>query len=387
MIEVKALIKKIINCLLSGPLYQIIRSFALSNEVPYNGDRALLDSASPRPRHMLQPVFMNDEVSFDISVIIPVYNVEKYLKDCLDSVVSQSVDGTYEVIIVNDGSTDNSGAIAHLYDRVSNVRVVNQANAGLSAARNAGLRISKGKYIMFLDSDDTIAPGYLCAMKSRLDRTSADYVTSTFRYMSDGGMLGEQEKDRASWMAPWGRLYRRCIWDGLCFPVGAWYEDLVQPICIEPKYKELKCYDLDGYNYRIRPGSIMQSTPTSVKGLDSFWVLDELIGWRFELDIAYSEVDYDHLLPLFGPLLLGRTVALDNEQRRALFECCCSTFCSIEEFKSMKTRLPDCWGDIELALRTSNYRLYLLAATALASGGNVGLAFSDALHFYLNRTK
>ena len=75
MIEVKALIKKIINCLLSWPLYQIIRSFALSNEAPYNGDRALLDSASPRPRHMLQPVFLNDEVSFDISVIIPVYNV------------------------------------------------------------------------------------------------------------------------------------------------------------------------------------------------------------------------------------------------------------------------------------------------------------------------
>lgn len=387
MIEFKANIKKLINCLLSGPLYQLVRSLALSNEVPYNGDLAFLDSASPRPEHMLQPVCMNDEVLFDISVIIPVYNVENYLKDCLDSVVSQSIDGTYEVIIVNDGSTDNSGAIAHLYAHGSNIQVVDQSNGGLSAARNAGLRLSRGKYIMFVDSDDALAPGYLRAMKDRLDRTSADYVTSTFRYMSDDGMLGEQEKDRASWMAPWGRLYRRCVWDGLCFPVGAWYEDLVQSICIEPKYKESKCYDLDGYNYRIRPGSIMQSTPTSVKGLDSFWVLDELISWRSELNIAFSNADYDRILPLFGPLLLGRTVALDHEQRHALFEYCCSTFCSIEEFRSMNTRLPDCWGDIELSLRTSNYRLYLLAAMALASDVNAGLAFSDALNFYLNRTK
>ena len=212
MIEFKANIKKLINCLLSGPLYQLVRSLALSNEVPYNGDLAFLDSASPRPEHMLQPVCMNDEVLFDISVIIPVYNVQKYLKDCLDSVVSQSIDGTYEVIIVNDGSTDNSGAIVHSYAQVSNIQVVDQSNGGLSAARNAGLRLSRGKYIMFVDSDDALAPGYLRAMKDRLDRTPADYVTSTFRYMSDDGMLGEQEKDRASWMAPWGRLYRRRVW-------------------------------------------------------------------------------------------------------------------------------------------------------------------------------
>lgn len=387
MIEAKTVIKKTFKYLLSGSRYQLIRSVALANEGLVNRDFVSLDSASPRPGHMLQPVFMNDEISFDISVIIPVYNVENYLKDCLDSVLSQSVDGTYEVIIVNDGSTDNSGAIAHLYDQVSNIRVVDQPNGGLSAARNAGLRLSRGKSIMFVDSDDTLAPGYLSEMKSRLDRTSADYVTSSFRYMSDDGVLGNQEKDRASWMVPWGRLYRRYVWDGLCFPVGAWYEDLVQPLCVEPKYKEFKCYDLDGYYYRIRPGSIMQSTPTSVKGLDSFWVLDELIGWRSELNIAYSKADYDRILPLFGPLLLGRTVALNHVQRHTLFECCCSTFCSIEEFESMKTQLPDCWGDIELSLRTSNYRLYLLAAMALASDGNAGLAFSDALNFYLNRTK
>lgn len=95
------------------------------------------------------------------SVIVPVYNVEQYLKSCLDSIIEQDFDD-YELIIVDDGSTDNSSVVCDKYaSKYSIVRVIHQKNRGLSAARNTGLRVATGKYILFVDSDDYIAQGTL----------------------------------------------------------------------------------------------------------------------------------------------------------------------------------------------------------------------------------
>lgn len=93
-----------------------------------------------------------------ISVVIPIYNVEKYLAECIDSVLAQTLSGI-EIILVNDGSTDNGPQIAESYaERHENIRLIHQENAGLSAARNTGLRGASGQYVYFLDSDDYIEP-------------------------------------------------------------------------------------------------------------------------------------------------------------------------------------------------------------------------------------
>ena len=380
-------IKKVIKLLLSSPIYDgLLRLSRRSDAITY-ASKAKLSMVSQRPSNMFMPIVFKESVSYDISIIVPVYNVEKYLKPCLGSIVTQEFSGKFEVIIVDDGSKDDSGAIADSYGLMPNVLVIHQVNGGLSAARNAGLRVSRGKYIMFVDSDDMIGPGYLEAMWSRLVQTSADFVTSTFRYMSDDGLIGEIENDRASWMVPWGRLYRRKVWNRLGFPVGAWYEDLIHPLWIDSFFKDEPCYDLSGYYYRIRPGSIMQSTPTNVKGLDSYWVLDELISYRSELGISYSQEDFDRILPLFGPLLLGRTVTLDNSARKIMFACCCDTFNSIDDFKTKNTSLNGRWRDIERSLRSSDYNRYLLASLALAAQGGSGLSVSDAINIWVNRNR
>lgn len=109
-----------------------------------------------------------------VSVIVPVYNVEKYVGDCLDSLEKQTLDDI-EIIIVNDGSTDNSDSIIQKYvSRNNNFTVIEQCNKGLSAARNAGLEIAKGEYVYFLDSDDyilktTLEQLYVKAKKNNLD--------------------------------------------------------------------------------------------------------------------------------------------------------------------------------------------------------------------------
>ncbi|MBE6949087.1 MAG: glycosyltransferase [Ruminococcaceae bacterium] len=111
-----------------------------------------------------------------ISVVIPVYNVEKYLNECVDSVLKQSYTD-YEIILVDDGSTDRSGLICDEYINISDkIRVIHQPNGGLSAARNTGLREAKGEYVYFLDSDDYIEPHTLEHLTALSDKENADAV-------------------------------------------------------------------------------------------------------------------------------------------------------------------------------------------------------------------
>ena len=101
-----------------------------------------------------------------LSIVVPVYNVDRYLDECMESLVTQDIDSSeYEVICVNDGSTDNSGNILDKYaKRYCNVIVINKSNGGVSTARNMGIDNAQGKYIWFIDSDDFILKNSLSSM-------------------------------------------------------------------------------------------------------------------------------------------------------------------------------------------------------------------------------
>lgn len=116
------------------------------------------------------------ENSVKVSVVIPVYNVEKYLNECVDSVLNQTY-SSYEIILVDDGSTDSSGSICDSYViKDSRIRVFHKANGGLSSARNAGLEIAVGKYVYFLDSDDYISDQTLEKLVEVAEKDNSDIV-------------------------------------------------------------------------------------------------------------------------------------------------------------------------------------------------------------------
>lgn len=120
-----------------------------------------------------------------ISVIVPVYKVEKYIHRCVDSILGQTY-ADFELILVDDGSPDNCGAICDEYAaKDSRVVVIHQENGGLSAARNAGLRVSRGRYIAFVDSDDCIHTKMYETLLSVLDDSDADFVKSNFCRFTD----------------------------------------------------------------------------------------------------------------------------------------------------------------------------------------------------------
>jgi CDP-glycerol glycerophosphotransferase len=179
-----------------------------------------------------------------LSVVIPVYNVERYIADCLESLLAQSY-LSFEAILVDDGSTDRSVAIAERYAAEDpRLRFVHQANAGLGAARNRGVAAARGTYLTFLDPDDLLVPGAYETMMSTIARTGSDMVVGKLERYEAGRQnvtrlmklnhsarreqitLSDMPLMLADVFAV-NKVYRRRFWDeaGLTFPQGLRYED------------------------------------------------------------------------------------------------------------------------------------------------------------------
>ena len=122
-----------------------------------------------------------------LSLIVPVYNVEQYIRPCLNSIIEQGLnDEDFEVIIVNDGSTDNSmEMVADIINNCDNIIVVNQANQGLSVARNTGIKHASGDYILFVDSDDLLVDNSLVDLVSQLSGNPVDLLIADFVKMTN----------------------------------------------------------------------------------------------------------------------------------------------------------------------------------------------------------
>lgn len=226
-----------------------------------------------------------------LSIIIPVYNVEKYLRACLDSVFKQKGDSSdYEVIVVNDGSPDNSKAIIDEYSLIySNIVVINQNNRGLSAARNAGLRIANGEYVWFVDSDDSITPNAVDYLKKEIEKEKCEvYVFSIIKVLeSDGTMhntnntfISSKYNKYYNYIAD-GLFYHRKIPIGtsqkniflrkflldhnLFFTEGIYHEDMEFFIRVLISAKRIKPLNAHLYNYLIRTGGSITTSKISVK--------------------------------------------------------------------------------------------------------------------------
>lgn len=167
-----------------------------------------------------------------ISIIVPVYKVEKYLRRCLDSIVAQTFTD-WECILIDDGSPDNSGKICDEYaEKNARFRVIHQENAGVSAARNAGLDVAKGEWIGFVDSDDWICETYLNILYKNAIENNADMVIAGCirtdgkkefgKYVPVNGWLNIPKDFAMNMQSPWGKLFKReiCEENKFRFPIN-----------------------------------------------------------------------------------------------------------------------------------------------------------------------
>ncbi len=224
-----------------------------------------------------------------ISVIVPVYNVKDYLKDCLDSLVSQTLPDL-EIILVDDGSNDGSGLLCDEYaERYRHIRVIHQENAGLSDARNAGIDSSSGTYLMFVDSDDTVEPelcrkAYDAVRKGNTDiavfgydRIDVQSMTISYGDLFYRGDLGTLTRVEAMICLAsgdirdfaWNKIYRRELFEGIRYPSGESWEDMaISYMLFDRACRVLVIPDIL-YHYRNRSDSLMATA-----GLTGEFIVD-----------------------------------------------------------------------------------------------------------------
>lgn len=207
-----------------------------------------------------------------ISVIIPVYNAEQYLPNCLNSILRQ-YHQNFEIIIVDDGSTDNSSTICDKYaQKDSRIQVIHKKNEGVSVARNTALSISKGEYIAFIDADDDISADFLSIPKE-LQQT--DVIQKSYKCIRPNGIVSETKIHNrllTKWDAIaflWVNKPNRALWDkiisrkiigsNLFIPGVAISEDFLFFTTILPNIKTYALCDTGHYNYYIRKNSAMSA--------------------------------------------------------------------------------------------------------------------------------
>ncbi|NMM99126.1 glycosyltransferase family 2 protein [Bifidobacterium olomucense] len=245
-----------------------------------------------------------------VSVVVPVYNVSKYLPACINSLLSQSY-SPIEIILVDDGSTDDSGKIADEYSAQSpSIRTFHKRNGGLSDARNYGIKHANGEFLTFADSDDFVSPNYIQHLYDALITNKADLAVTPLHYFTDGtdekkllsgkynnkqDMSGEiiifnscdalEDMLYMRHIEPnaFAKICRKELFDGIWYPTGKLYEDIATSTRLIDRSNRIVFTQYADYFYRQRVNSIQSSsfTPRSMDLIDQIGEIQDLVEKRY----------------------------------------------------------------------------------------------------------
>lgn len=234
-----------------------------------------------------------------LSVVVPIYNVEDYLSECIESILNQTFKD-FELILVNDGSTDNSLKICNEYlKKDERIQIINKENGGLSSARNSGIDVAKGEYIIFIDSDDLINKNMFEKMVRISIEKDADIVQCNYQKFYDNNDIEDSsivnneleeltpikalyrfydEKKSECTTVAWNKLYKTSLFKNIRYPVGKIHEDVFTTHKLFFKANKIVCIEDKFYYYRQRENSITKSKYTK-KRLDVLEAIEERIDF------------------------------------------------------------------------------------------------------------
>ena len=303
--------------------------------------------------------------SLKLSVIVPAYNVEQYISKCLDSILDQQLSFDYEVIVINDGSTDATAQRLEEYVHNEKIRILHQENKGLSGARNAGIACSKGEYLFFVDSDDDIPSGSLeCIMRAALQNNSKLVAGSYEKCLRSGEVqyvkrLVEQKTDGPLPGFAWGKLIHYSVFRNIQFPEGYWFEDsvmaqIVHPICWDSMYtiSSVCC------RYYSNDTGITATAKGKMKSVDSLWVTMHLLEDREKYGLSYTGDSYAYFLSMVK-LTYQRTKSLGVRVAQSIFVV--QRMLLDRYYDGYQIRNDRRKQKIQEALRENNFRKYILA--------------------------
>lgn len=237
-----------------------------------------------------------------VSIIIPVYNAEKTIEKCISSILKQTYKD-YELLLIDDGSTDNSLKVIKKYSKYKNIRILNQENHGVAYTRNRGIKEATGDYIMFIDNDDFIDSDYIEQHVTAISKENSDIVISGYRRINIENKILHEEKLRDTYWArfiiitPWARMFRKDFLlknniEFLSYGIG---EDIYFNLLAYSFAPKITILSYVGYNWFFNTKSVSNTNHKGLnKKIDNLVLLDKVIKKYDVLDeyLSYYLVRY-----------------------------------------------------------------------------------------------
>lgn len=303
-----------------------------------------LNSCHPCPKNIMVPVKMREERTIDLSIIVPAYNVEKYIQRCMESILRQKTRYNYEVIVVENASTDKTWESIQRYEKDSRVKLFRSQEQDPSKARNIGLCKSRGRYLMFVDADDYLLHDIVEKLMKSITDNQADIAACGYKKLEEGAFYDYPVVNKETvWTMcedmlrvdgfAWGKIYKWELFQGICFPEGLWYEDTIIHMEVFPRASKMVALPELGYVYRRNAGSITASQDGTIRCLDTLWVMRAIIKKRKELGLECNEVMYGEYLKHFTDISWLRIRKQPTEIKEAFF--CVAAFYIGQERKNV----------------------------------------------------
>lgn len=273
-------------------------------------------------------VFKYQEEIYDATVIIPCYNVEHYVAECLNSMLNQNTSYNVEIITIDDGSTDSTAEILRQYStRMTNFRIISQCNKGFSGARNTGIREARGKYLIFIDSDDYVTSDYIeCLLKKAFSKDADIVATGYYTFNNDHKIIKNimiKDENDTSLLngCAWGKAIKRKFFEHLVFPENYWYEDSIIAHLVVPRANSIYMVSKCQYAYRSNPTGITKTSVNSLRAIESFYITDLMLRSyvHFYPEDVTNTYEFINLLIEQFYLNEKRVIKLNSEIKRTIF--------------------------------------------------------------------
>ena len=325
----------------------------------YSKARETLFSFSPKPQGCCYTE-NKQEIKYDLQVIIPAYNAERYIDQCLSSVEQLlNCDRNILIQVIDDGSTDQTLEIIKRFVEKAgkNVCVIHQDNKGLSDSRNTALRTLQGEYVMFIDSDDYLPGGFdithLIDEAKNIDLLQGDWLTVD----KENQPLERKTTSQFSGYA-WGKIYHHTVFKNVKFPEGYWFEDTLIKFILGGLGLKTKKLDDIVYCYRINPDGITAKALNEPKTADTYWITELCLEEYPAFEIEYDQKALDYLLTqsIINQIRVRR---LPRKIRKAIFTL---TVELIEKY--FHNQVSTNHNRIEKAIRDKQFMKFELLAIA-----------------------
>lgn len=329
-------IKRIIYSFYQELQYNLarIKNKANCGKKDCNHGRDVLMKYSPKPTGYYKNMRNLPVVDgLALSIIVPMYNVEKYIAECLTSIIHNDTHYSYEVLCIDDGSKDESAAIAEAFTKkYPNIKVIRQQNRGIAGARNRGLDEAGGSYVMFLDGDDVIEVQTIECMMDKAEKNDLDVVSCGFYTFNNEkrNLYIEKECLEKEHVFEVMRKYpcyycmkviRRSIFQDMRLPEGFLFEDMQVLFVITKLCKGFAYIPKALYGYRQNPEGISATSSCNPRAVDQYWlteyISDEYNRRYWKKDTTYCKA----MLRELSIYMYRRTKNLPLEIREALFTC------------------------------------------------------------------